>query len=143
MVLTGEELHRGGVRPVAGTTKITIVVQGAHSNDEMKARIKGEWDALHHLTEETMQDLASRRPDTDGEGAPAGTARNGSFRPTYNSWSGPERNGSSETSADPSRRRLLERLGKLDEALVDGRITPEQYEEMRARAEQEFASWEA
>ena len=27
MVLTGEEIHRGGVRPVAGKTKITIVVQ--------------------------------------------------------------------------------------------------------------------
>jgi hypothetical protein len=32
----------------------------------------------------------------------------------------------------------LKRLGKLDEALLDGRITPEQYEEMKARAEQEF-----
>ena len=41
------------------------------------------------------------------------------------------------------RRRLLERLGKLDEALVEGRISPEQYEEMKARAEQEFGGWEA
>jgi hypothetical protein len=45
--------------------------------------------------------------------------------------------------ADPSRRRLLERLGKMDEALVDGRISLEQYEEMKARAEQEFGDWEA
>ena len=59
-----------------------------------------------------------------------------------NGWSQPEPNGSSWTGADPSRRRLLERLGKLDEALVDGRISPEQYEEMRARAEQEFTDWE-
>ena len=55
MVLTGEEIHRGGIRPVAGTTKITIVVQGAYTNDEMKARIKGEWDALHDLTRDTMR----------------------------------------------------------------------------------------
>ena len=60
MVLTGEEIHRGGIRPVAGTTKITIVVQGAYTNDEMKARIKGEWDALHDLTRETMHALALR-----------------------------------------------------------------------------------
>lgn len=143
MVLTGEEIHRGGIRPVAGTTKITIVVQGAHTNDEMKDRIKGEWAALDELTRETMQALEARRPDVDGRGVPSGTAQNGSFRPTHNGSSGPEHNGSSWVGADPSRRRLLERLGKLDEALVDGRISLEQYEEMRARAEQEFAGGEA
>ncbi|MGC2368124.1 MAG: hypothetical protein WA474_03600, partial [Candidatus Sulfotelmatobacter sp.] len=147
MVLTGEEIHRGGIRPVAGTTKITIVVQGVHSNDGMKSRIRAEWDALHDLTRETMQALASRKPGIDGQGASPGTAQNSSFRPTHNgspkpehtgSW-GPEHNGSSWAGADPSRRRLLERLGKLDEALIDGRISLDQYEEMRARAEQEFA----
>jgi hypothetical protein len=143
MVLTGEEVHRGGIRPVAGTTKITIVVQGAHSNDEMKARIKGEWDALHELTGETMQALESRKPDIRGRGASSGTAQNDPFRPPHNGSFGSEHNGSSWVGADPSRRRLLERLGKLDEALVDGRISLEQYEEMRARAEQEFAGWEA
>ncbi len=143
MVLTGEEIHRGGIRPIAGTTKITIVVQGAHTNDEMKDRIKGEWAALDELTRETMQALEARRPDVDDRGVPSGTAQNGSFRPTHNGSSGPEHNGSSWVGADPSRRRLLERLGKLDEALIDGRISLEQYEEMRARAEQEFAGGEA
>jgi hypothetical protein len=143
MVLTGEEIHRGGIRPVAGTTKITIVVQGAYTNDEMKARIRGEWDALHHLTRETMQALASRRPETDGPGALSGTAHNGPSRTAHNGSSGPAYNGSSWVGADPSRRRLLERLGKLDEALVDGRISLEQYEEMKVRAEQEFGGWEA
>jgi hypothetical protein len=149
MVLTGEEIHRGGVRPVAGTTKIAIVVQGAYTNDDMKARIKGEWDALHDLTRETMLPLASRRPGTDGLDPPSGTAHNGSSGPmrspgpAHNGWSGPAHNGSSGVGADPSRRRLLERLGKLDEALIDERISLEQYEEMRARAEQEFGGWEA
>ena len=80
MVLTGEEIHHGGIRPVAGTTKVTIVVQGAHSNDEMKDRIKGEWAALDELTRETMQALAARKPDVDGQGAHPGqhrTARSG------------------------------------------------------------------
>ena len=151
MVLTGEEIHRGGIRPVAGTTKITIVVQGAHSNDGMKDRIKDEWDALHGLTRETMQALASRKPGINDQDASSATAQNGSFWPTHNGSSGPEQNGSRGSGhtgslwvdADPSRRRLLERLGKLDEALIDGRISLDQYEEMRARAEQEFAGGEA
>jgi len=151
MVLTGEEIHRGGIRPVAGRTKITIVVQGAYTNDEMKARIKGEWDALHDLTRDTMMVLASRRPKIDAPDAPSGTAHNGSSQsahngssgPAHDGLSGPARNGSSGMGADPSRRRLLERLGKMDEALVDGRISLEQYEEMKARAEQEFGDWEA
>jgi hypothetical protein len=143
IVLTGEEIHRGGIRPVGGTTKITIVVQGAYTNDEMKARIKGEWDALHDLTRETMQDLASRRPEADGLSGQSGAAHNGSSQSVNNGWSGAAYNGSSGPDANPSRRRFLERLGKLDEALVDGRISLEQYEEMKARAEQEFGSWEA
>ena len=143
MVLTGEEIHRGDIRPVAGTTKITIVVQGAYTNNEMEARIKEEWDALHDLTRETMLALASRRPGMDAPDAQSGTAHNGSSRPTHNGSSGPGPNGSSGAAADPSRRRFLERLGKLDEALVDGRISLEQYEEMKARAEQEFGGWEA
>jgi hypothetical protein len=142
MVLTGEEIHRGGVRPVAGTTKIAIVVQGAYTNDDMKARIKGEWDALHDLTTETMQALASRPPDVDGLRPPSGTAHNGSSGPAHNGPSG-FAHGSSGVGVDPSRRRLLERLGKLDEALIDGRISLEQYQEMKVRAEQEFGGWEA
>ena len=72
-----------------------------------------------------------------------GTEPNGSSQPEPNGWSRPEHNGSSGAGADPSRRQLLERLGKLDEALIEGRISLEQYEEMKARAEQEFADWEA
>ena len=143
MVLTGEEIHRGGVRPMAGTTKIAIVVQGAYTNDDMKAHIKGEWDALHDLTRETMLALASRRPVADGLDPPSGTAHNGSSGPVHNGSSGPAHNGSSGVGAAPSHGRLLERLGKLDEALIDGRISLEQYEEMKVRAEQEFGGWEA
>jgi hypothetical protein len=150
MVLTGEEVHSGGVRPVSGETKITIVVHGAYTNDDMKARIEEEWDALHDLTKETMQALASR-PESAGRSAPSGTAHNGWSQPEPNGWSQPEpngwsqpeRNATSGAGADPSRRQRLERLGKLDEAFLEGRISREQYEEMKARAEQEFGDWEA
>jgi hypothetical protein len=129
MILTGEEIHRGSVRPVDGTTKVRIVVQGAHTDDKMKDRIDEEWEGLRALTRETLNELASngRRP---AWGDPPG------------GWSDPwvAASGQAHHGPDPSRsgQRLLKRLGKLDEALLDGRITPEQYEEMKARAEQEF-----
>jgi hypothetical protein len=127
MVVTGEEIHRGDVRPVAGTTKVRIVVQGAYTDDEMKERIDQACKDLRGLARNTLNGLPSGRPGT--------------------SWSdsAPAASGSQHNGADPSRagRRLQERLAKLDEALLDGRISAEQYEDMKARAEREIGGWEA
>jgi hypothetical protein len=114
MVLTGEEIHRGGIRAVAGTTKVQIVVHGAYTDDQMKNRVDQEWKGLRALTRETLEGL-----ERQGQ---AGT------------W------GDAPGDTDPSQpeSRLLKRLGQLDEALLEGRISPEQYEEMKARAGQEF-----
>ena len=60
MVLTGEEIHEGGIRAVDGTTKVQIVVQGAYTDDEMKDRIDQEWKGLHALTKETLEGLAGQ-----------------------------------------------------------------------------------
>ena len=121
MVVTGEEIHRGDVRPVGGTTRVRIVVQGAYTDEQMKRRVHHEWEELRKVTKATLDGLAARRP---------GLVRD----------DGPEQE--PEESAPPRPgRRLSERLGKLDEALLDGRITQEQYEEMKARAEQEFDDW--
>jgi hypothetical protein len=114
MVLTGEEIHRGGIRAVAGTTKVQIVVHGAYTDDQMKNRVDQEWKGLRALTRETLEGL-----ERQGH---AGT------------W------GDAPGDTDPPQpeSRLLKRLGQLDEALLEGRISPEQYEEMKARAGQEF-----
>ncbi len=127
MVVTGEEIHRGDIRPVAGTTKVRIVVQGAYTDNEMKKRIDQACNDLRGLTRKTLNGLPSGRPGT-------------SWSHSAQAASGQEHNG-----ADPSQvgRRLLERLGKLDEALLDGRISAEQYEDMKARAERELGGWEA
>jgi hypothetical protein len=127
MVVTGEEIHRGDIRPVAGTAKVRIVVQGAYTDDEMKERIDQECRDLRGLTRKTLNGLASRRPGTTWSDSARATSRQ------------------AHDGTDPSRagRRLLERLGKLDEALLDGRISAEQYEDMKARAEQELGGWEA
>jgi hypothetical protein len=127
MVVTGEEIHRGDVRPVAGTTKVRIVVQGAYTDDEMKERIDQACKDLRGLTRSTLNGLPSERPGT-------------SWSDSATTASGPEQNG---TGASRAGHPLMERLGKLDEALLDGRISAEQYDEMKARAERELGGWEA
>jgi hypothetical protein len=127
MVVTGEEIHRGDIRPEAGMTRVRIVVQGAYTDDEMKEHIEQACKDLCGLTRKTLNGLPSGRRGT-------------SWSDSAQTASGQEHNAS-----DPSRagRRLLERLGKLDEALLDGRISAEQYEDMKARAERELGGWEA
>jgi len=64
IILTGEELHSGGIRPERGTTKVRIVVKGAYTDDEMDTRISDEWKRLRDLTLETLgrQDSAVGEP---------------------------------------------------------------------------------
>jgi hypothetical protein len=127
MVVIGEEIHRGDIRPVAGTTKVRIVVHGAYTDEEMKKRIDQACKDLRELTRKTLNGLPSGRPRTSwSDSAPTA--------------SGHEHNGANSTRAG---HRLLARLSKLDEALLDGRISAEQYEDMKARAEQELGGWEA
>jgi hypothetical protein len=59
VVLTGEEVHRGDVRPDSGTTKIRIVVRGAYTDDEMRARVDNEWTRIRAVTEEALKGRAS------------------------------------------------------------------------------------
>ena len=100
MVLTGEEIHRGGIRAVAGTTKVQIVVQGAYTEDEMKDRIDQEWKELRALTRETLE----------------GWRRKAARR----TWSDPP----GDTDPAQPESRLLKRLGQLDEALLEGADIP-------------------
>jgi hypothetical protein len=59
IILTGEEVHSGDIRPESGTTKVRIVVKGAYTDGEMDTRINDEWKQLRELTLETL-----RRPDS-------------------------------------------------------------------------------
>ncbi len=61
IILTGEEVHSGGIRPERGTTKVRIVVKGAYTDDAMETRIGDEWKRLRDLTLETLgrQDSAA------------------------------------------------------------------------------------
>jgi hypothetical protein len=55
IILTGEEVHTGDIRPERGTTKVRIVVKGAYTDDDMETRIGDEWKRLHELTLETLR----------------------------------------------------------------------------------------
>jgi hypothetical protein len=64
IILTGEEVHNGGIRAEGGTTKVRIVVKGSYTDDEMETRIGDEWKRLHELTLETLGRSASTRSGT-------------------------------------------------------------------------------
>jgi hypothetical protein len=55
IILTGEEVHTGGIGPERGTTKVRIVVRGAYTDDEMAARIGEEREVLRDLTMKTLE----------------------------------------------------------------------------------------
>lgn len=195
MVLTGEEVHRGGVRPEQGTTKVRITVKGAYTNPQMYARVEDEWKTLCAVTANALEgqqaadppevDVSRGRPARDrpppaddrgpaesppapdgpatrggsagapaGPSAPAGAgapntavkangnavphpraAPNGAGIASGHAGAGPPPGEGREAAQDVRLRRYLI---KLDEAFVDGKITPGQYEEMKARAEEEF-----
>jgi hypothetical protein len=65
IILTGEEVHSGDIRPERGTTKVRIVVKGAYTDDEMDTRIRDEWKGLRDLTLATLgrQDSTESKPD--------------------------------------------------------------------------------
>jgi hypothetical protein len=130
LVLIGEEVHSGGVGPEAGKTKVRITVQGAYTNDWMFDRIKQEWTTLRRVTAVTLTGLEDRGP---------GSASNGSFIKDPEGPSGrPGGSRTDPTSTGTPSTKLSEFLHKLDCALLDKQITPEQYWEMRERAEKQI-----
>lgn len=53
-VVTGEEIHRGDVRPDSGNTKIRISVSGDYTNQGMRARVDNTWESLRVVTNEAV-----------------------------------------------------------------------------------------
>ena len=59
LVLTGDEVHRGDVRPESGSTKIQIVVQGAYTDDEMYKQVENTWTQFRAVTRDALTGRAS------------------------------------------------------------------------------------
>jgi len=54
IILTGEEVHGGGIRPDRGGTQVRIVVKGAYTDLGMEQKVEEEYKRLHDLTLETL-----------------------------------------------------------------------------------------
>ncbi|HEX4431084.1 MAG TPA: hypothetical protein VHZ96_17575 [Frankiaceae bacterium] len=65
IILTGEEVHGGGIRPDRGTTQVRIVVKGAYTDDDMEQKVRDEYKRLRDLTVETLGRLNSTTSETD------------------------------------------------------------------------------
>jgi len=63
IILTGEEVHAGGIRPDGGSTQVRIVVKGAYTDVDMERKVREEYKRLRELTSETL----GRRDSTASE----------------------------------------------------------------------------
>jgi hypothetical protein len=144
IILTGEEIHRGGIRAHSGTTKTRLTVQGSFANPGMRERVEQAWERLQALTVDTLRSpLYAGKPRTGpadpGEDWPPGEPNGPGPASGPAPGNGPGLvNGDGPRRAPRNSARLLELLGLLDDALLHGRITDERYWEMRERAEQQL-----
>jgi hypothetical protein len=133
LVLTGEELHGGGIRAEAGTTKTALTVQGAFANSDMQARIENVWEQLTDLIDGTLGSLPRRVP---APGTPMGVVQTPvpvvPIEPPAKTVL---------PSAQPDRvTALRNRLDQLLDALLSGRLSEATYLELKAATERELAA---
>jgi hypothetical protein len=64
IILTGEEVHGGGVRPDRGSTQVRIVVKGAYTDHEMEREVEEEYKRLRDLTSDTLKRQDSAGSET-------------------------------------------------------------------------------
>jgi hypothetical protein len=130
IILTGEEIHRGGIRAHSGTTKACITVQGSYANPDMRNRVEVEWDRLYDLTDRTLESLLYSTPP--GPDPPFSPGSSGGPAPAGGG------NGADPNPTPRNTVRLLELLGLLDESFLHGRISDERYRQMRAWIQQQL-----
>lgn len=57
MVVSGEEIHEGDVRPLSGHTRVQISAQGAYVDDEMRKIVEDVWVGLREATRAVLEGL--------------------------------------------------------------------------------------
>ena len=67
LVLTGDEVHSGDVRPESGSTRVKVVVQGAYNDDEMFKQVENTWTSLCAVTRDALTRVLSRAYGPDME----------------------------------------------------------------------------
>jgi hypothetical protein len=132
LVLTGEEVYGGADRPHTGGMQVDVSVQGTVTDQEMRDQVDYLRDRLVAIINGTLDELPDMLVETSSlveevlvteeeEETPAAPIA-------------PVQPSLTERVAV-----LRARLDKLDDALLQARISEERYEEMRARIEQELA----
>jgi len=122
VILTGEELHRGEIRPDSGVTHVRIIVRGSYSNPSMEERIEQLWKDLNQLARDAVGRL--------GQSATANGHVN-SDGPL------PASGGAGLARSAPANPVLQVYLRKLIESWVSGRISDTEFWETRRRAEED------
>jgi hypothetical protein len=136
LVLTGEEVHGGEIRALAGTTKIALTVQGTFANPDMEAKIENVWEQLTYLIGETLGSLPRRAP---APGIPTVVVQ------TPISTVATEPLAKTPVSSVQSDRvvALRNRLDQLLDALLGGRLSEATYLDLKANTERELAGAQA
>jgi hypothetical protein len=65
IILTGEEVHGGGIRPDRGSAQVRIVVKGAYTDAEMEQKVYEEYKRLRDLTTDTLKRPNSAASETE------------------------------------------------------------------------------
>jgi len=127
LVLTGEEAYG---KPSESKVQVDVSVQGVVASDDMRAKVAYLRDRLSALTENTLDNLPAAPADSS-------PVKEANFSDVELEQTIPSQAGRQKTSQQPTASsevsRLLEMLAKLDEALIEGRISESRYDEMQKR----------
>jgi hypothetical protein len=125
LVLTGDEVHHGHIRPQAGNTRVQITVQGAYASAPLEHKIEQAWERLRETTVDTLSRRVRARP--------------AAAQPSHDN--GQARHAQPEQPAEDRAQRervLRRRLEEATDAVITGRIPDSTYQEIKAAIEREL-----
>ena len=125
LVLTGADVYGSEGRAQSGKTQVEVTVQGTATDDLMKAQIGNLKEQLVRLIEDTLAETPVIEVTPP---PPAAVAVKVEPEPQYDDVESTER-----------MRTLRQRLDKLEEALIEQRVSEETYNTLREKYERELA----
>lgn len=136
LVLTGEERLGSETGSYSGKTRFDITGQGTVTNEEMSDKVHYLRDQLTAIIDDTLDqlpDMLIETPSIMDEGSAIAYDTEAVADTPVASMTMPDPDPASRISE------LRKRLDKLDDALLEGRITEERYQEIRERIEDELS----
>lgn len=158
MTVTGEEEHGGNTRANAGNTATQITVQGSYVNRSMEDQVVHEWDELHGLIEDKLKERAAMasafpRRDRYSSGPSFTGASDPGYQappsapppaspppPQFTDTPVPPQPTAADHDTSGRRAELRRRLDAATDRFIDGNMTEDTYNSIKARIEAELAS---